>query len=220
MKGVASILNYHKENNAGNFTAFKLPKDKDDAIIRILQEPETWDGVFIHAEFQKTMPTRCKATYDDKGVEDRGTCPLCLNQVDRSLRTLIVVGRRGQPIESAVQVVEYGRDALQEVIAQLSNLPPNVTATMIDFKVQRFGKDKETTYKWFPMHATIRPMTEGERALPIPPLEDMYPIIDDYKMLDRAKKSIQAGQITAVESSTNGNGHVAAATPPTGANIF
>lgn len=215
MKGIASILQTHKENNTGNFTAFKLKKDGDQAIVRILQEPDQWDGIFIHAEFQKTMPTRCKATYDAKGVEDRGTCPLCLNQVPRSLKTLIVVGRRGESIENAVQVVEYGRDSLQEVIAQIENLPAGTTATMIDFKVQRYGKDTDTTYKWFPLIATVRPMTDGEKSLPIPPIDEMYPILDDYKMLDRAKKSLQAAQVAPVEAAAG-----VVQPPATGAGVF
>ena len=88
---------------------------------------------------------------------------------------------------------------------------------MIDFKIQRFGKDTDTTYKWFPVHSTIRPLNPGELGLHVPSIDEMYPLMDDFKMLDRAKKSLQANAVAPIGGDAS---QQTVAPVATGTNVF
>lgn len=204
-RGYATAQKYHEENTGMGFTPFNLAKDKDSKQIRVLQTELEWVNLFIHNAWQKIKPTRCAATVsveDDKEVEDRTTCPLCMAEVPRTLRTYIPVRVRGDENPDRVQVIVYGRDHLAQVINQIENLPEGKHMTDFDFKVTRKGDKLDTVYFWNLVADpdTQRPLNDAELSLVVPQMEEVIPILEEVQLLRRAQDFASAESAAPVES--------------------
>jgi hypothetical protein len=211
-KGYKAAQTFHEENTGLGYTPFTLKKDGDQAVVRILQSQDDWVNLYIHTAFKKIKgPTRCAAQWVDRDgqqVEDKSTCPLCLDDIRRTMRTYIPVRVRGDSNEKRVQILNYGREGLQELISQIEELKEDQDITYFDFKVKRKGNDLDTKYFWVKDYETKRPLSEDERALEVPDMEVVMPVLDEHELIFRAKQVSDAENAAAVDpSSSNGNGN-------------
>lgn len=195
MKGFGAAKEFHDENSGLPYIAFKIKegeKAPDDAkMVRVLaltdedeSRPEmpVIQSLVMHTKYKVLNPTRCLA--GDALKPDPDKCPLCRVKAPRTLRTFIPVRVRGSK-DGEVQIIEYGRNNVQEVAALLSELE-NGDITSTDFKIKRIGAKKDTKYKWFISHRTERPLDEEELALEIPDISELIPMKEFHELESRA----------------------------------
>src|ERR1700722_20699837 len=170
MRGFQNATQHHKDNTGLPYKRFILAKDGDSAEVRVLQNQDEWVSLFFHEEFQKTKRTRCLSEDAAKDVEK---CGLCAADVKRKLVTFIPVRVRGDANKEQVQLIEAGREMLNEVVSQIEELPEGTDITFFDFKVKRLGDKLDTKYKWICQAGTKHVLDEDEAALEIPNIEDL-----------------------------------------------
>jgi hypothetical protein len=195
MRGYKAAQEYHKNNTGLGYMPFKLEKDGESAVVRVLQPQDEWVCLAIHQDFNKGLKsTRCLSETLEK---DPDKCPLCLCEAKRSVKTFIPVRVRGDQNESRVQVIEYGRNALEEVVSQIEELPAGTDITNFDFKIKRKGLKLDTTYKWIAQNDTKGALGEAEKALEIPDMEELLPA-DLLLATQRVKAYINSSTVTPV----------------------
>lgn len=195
MRGFDSAKDYHVNNTGLPYKVFKLEKDGQFSIVRVLQSPSEWVSIFFHNKFNVLKRTRCLAV---DGPKDGAVCPLCAAGAPRSLKTFIPVRVRADDQDRA-QFIEYGRDALQEVIAQLDELKDNgeePDAIMNrDYKVKRMGTKTDTSYKWMVVAKSEKPLTAAEKKIEILDLEKEIPLPDAKLMEERVAEWNKNAQV-------------------------
>jgi hypothetical protein len=209
-RGLQAAMRMNEENSGLGYTPFKIEKDKGAEQVRILQPYDEWVSLWIHNVWEKVKPTRCGATeeqIDGEIRENRKTCPLCMMDIPRSVKTYIPVRVRGDDNSERVQIIVYGRDHLAQVSNVIDNLPEGKDITMFDFKIVRKGEKLNTTYFWNVAADAdlVRPLNEAERSLVIPDMEELIVVKEEHELLRRANGFAQSESATPVEAS-NGNG--------------
>ncbi len=201
MRGYTAANQHHKENTGLPYKPFKLEKSGDFAEVRVLQSQDEWLSLFFHQVFGKLKRTRCSSEDSAKNPE---ICGLCAVEAPRKLVTFIPVRVRGDEEEDRVQLIEAGRDTLNEIVSQIEELPEGADITTYDFKVKRAGEKLDTKYKWHLQASTKRPLDEREAALPIPNVEEMIEVPDELTLVQRIKQYRQAEDVKPVESAKTG----------------
>ena len=85
MRGYKAAQEYHNNNTGLGYMPFKLEKDGDSAVVRVLQPQDEWVCLAIHQDFNKGLKsTRCLSETLEK---DPDKCPLCLLEAKRSVKT-------------------------------------------------------------------------------------------------------------------------------------
>ncbi len=209
-RGYLAAQRVHEENTGMGYTPFKM-KDKETKQVRFLQDETQWVTLFMHSDYPKLKPTRCAAkeiVENGEAIYDRSTCPLCMAEITRSPRTFLPVRVRGDDNESRVQVINYGRDHFAQVINQIENLPDGTHMTEFDFKVVRKGDDLNTTYFWnmVPDPKYNRPLDDKEKALDVPDMEELIPILDEAVLIKRAQNYADGQSATPVAAGAASNG--------------
>jgi len=209
-RGLQAAMRMHEENSGMGYTPFKIEKDKGTEQVRVLRVPDEWVSLWIHNVWEKVKPTRCAATeqqIDGETKEDRKTCPLCMMDIPRSVKTYIPVRVRGDDHSDRVQMIVYGRDHFAQVANVLDNLPQGKDITMFDIKIVRKGEKLNTTYFWNVVADPdlARPLNEAELELVIPDMEELIEVKEEHELLRRANGFAQAEAATPVEAgSSNG----------------
>jgi hypothetical protein len=214
MRGFAKATHFNEENSGLPFSPFQIKENGPGETVRVLAlpafDPERPDypviqSIVMHRAWKVLNPTRCASTYfnEEEGITEQTTepgpsmCPLCAVKAPRTLRTYIPVLRRKRPDETGyqpkVQVVEYGREGVNVVIAQMEELPGN-DLTTIDFKIKRQGKGKDTKYPWIAVQGTHRPLNEMELAMlvDVPDIDALLPCKTPVEMQRRADDYVKA----------------------------
>jgi hypothetical protein len=187
MKGLTATKKHHDENSGLPYIAFKIKegsKPPDDSrTVRVLalrdfdeNRPDipVIESIFMHQKYKTLNPTRCPS---DLATGDPANCPLCRVKATRSLRTFIPVKVYNQDPAQEVQVIEYGRNNIQEILALLDELETG-DITSVDFKIKRVGKGTKTQYKWYIVSRSERELSEEELALEVPDMNELIKIKD------------------------------------------
>jgi hypothetical protein len=211
MRGFADAKRFHEENTGLSFKPFTIKEGAAPEQIRVLAlayEDRAYpdypliQSLIMHREWQILKPIRCAAV--DSESPDPLTCALCAAKAPRSLRTYIPVLRRARPNEdnykAQVQVIEYGREGVNEILAQIEELEGH-NISLCDFKIKRLGKGKDTEYKWIMVPSTMRPLNDFELSLQkdVPNMDEALPVKDEITIERRAAEyRATTQQVTAV----------------------
>jgi hypothetical protein len=199
MRGLKTINKYHEENTGLPYFPFKIKEGAKEKTVRVrvlakanydyddggnILNPEAnvVQALFMHQKFKVLNPTRCVSD-DIEPVP--GACPLCRVKAPRSLRTYIPVRVRGDDNKTRVQIIEYGRDNLNEVQNFIEEYAPHGDITQIDVKIKRMGVGKDTEYRWLPA-GDERELDSDELELEIPNMDEIVPIKDELELEKRA----------------------------------
>lgn len=204
--GLQKAKEFHDENKSFPYNKFILKEDsaakensgtkKGTAIIRVIAvaEPDldgkdnpisVEDGgrpaiisLQVHKVFKKFDRTRCAS---DSYEKDPANCPLCRAGVPRTMETYIPVilyEKDGEKLANpALQIIEAGREALQNWIGLVEEMP-GADLTRMAIKIKRLGKDTDTKYPLYLVQGTDHPLNdfELEQQKLIPNMEEIIGI--------------------------------------------
>lgn len=205
------VSDVDKYSQHTNVEFFKLPNDKDTAVVRfILDTPDDVDVLAVHeVEIPGMAYKRKVSCLKNDPADGNGVCPLCdngeLTSISVYLQMLVYEqdkdGYYTQPPKRVVW--ERGKSYLKKIFS-LANRYCSRGKKLIDtvFEIERSGKmgDKQTSYEIYPMNE----LDENECPIPedIERFDPLGTIVMD-KSYDELMEFVETGVMpdTKIEKS-------------------